>query len=78
MTPCTFLATNDKYSSQIGRTAWLKGADGQCRYPDLRKLREVDSPAEAGIDLHKAFRPSEAKGDFHARPLEGTGRLSAF
>ena len=51
---------------QIGRTAWLKGADGQCRYPDLERLREVASAAEA-VDLTKVFQPSEAKGDFHAR-----------
>ena len=60
--------------SQIGRTAWLKGPDGQCRYPDLQKLREVDSAAEA-IDLNKSFKPSKAKGNFNAKPLEGTGRF---
>ena len=50
--------------------AWLKGADGQSHYPELRKLREVETAAEA-VDLNKTFRPTSASGPFRAKPLEG-------
>ena len=56
---------------QIGRTAWLKGSDGRCRYPQLKKLAEVDIEE---IDLGKTFKRSSevaANGQFHAKPLEG-------
>ena len=55
---------------QIGRMAWLKAADGQCHYPELKKLREVETTEAAGLDLNKTFLPNSS-GRFHEKPLEG-------
>jgi len=57
---------------QIGRTAFLKSADGQSiEYPELQKLKEVSSPEEL-LDLTKTYKSSSPAGaKFHAKPLEG-------
>ena len=48
-------------SRQIGRTAWLKNANGECEYPKLKKLLKVQT-ADGVIDLNKSFEPNSKVG----------------
>ena len=59
--------------NQIGRTAWLKSADGQSiDYPELKKLKEVSSPGEMLNLTQKFFQSTSSTGaKFHDKPLEG-------
>ena len=55
---------------QVGRTAWLKGPDGQAiHYPGLKKLKEVDIKQLIGKKAFEANAVEESQ--FHKRPLEG-------
>ena len=59
--------------NQIGRTAWLKSADGQSiDYPELKKMKEVSSPGEILNLTQKFFQSAPSTGaKFHDKPLEG-------
>ena len=59
--------------NQIGRTAWLKSADGQSiDYPELKKMKEVSSPGEILNLTQKFFQSASSTGaKFHDKPLEG-------
>ena len=49
-------------SRQIGRTAWLKNANGECEYPKLKKLLQIEK-ADGVIDLNKSFQPNSKVGN---------------